>query len=130
MARAGLDMNRPLLVEPVPRPRSPKNSPGPATASVLTVGPDTIIVTALKPAEDGDGLVVRLYTVAEEDTVAQLRFGADVLSAQECDLLEHPMGTGRWPNEPGAMSRIAVDGRTVRLPLRPGEVVTIRVKLR
>jgi len=127
--RAGLDMNRPLLVEPVTGRRSPRTTLGTGSRSMLTVSPETVITTALKPAEGG-GLVVRLYSAAEDDTVAQLEFGAEIASAQECDLLENPIGTGRWPDEPGATSRIALDGRSVRLPLRPGEVVTIRVRLR
>lgn len=93
----------------------------PATAEVpssfLTTPTDHIVVETVKCAEDGDGLIVRLYEVHNQRGPASLVFGQPVTRAIEVDLLERAVGP------------VAVEGHTVRFDVRPFEVKTLRVWL-
>ena len=85
----------------------------PATASFLEAGPDNILLTVCKQAEEGEALIVRGYESAGRPTLATLRmpalglvhpvhFGAHALKSwriipgsppriEEVDLLERPL---------------------------------------
>ena len=45
----------------------------PPAGSFVTVEPDTVVVSAVKAAETGDGLIVRVYNVGEESVEGRLR---------------------------------------------------------
>lgn len=51
-----------------------------AGASLLSVGPEGLIVSALKPAEDGDGLVLRLLNPTDQPVTATVAVGLDVVA--------------------------------------------------
>ena len=63
-ARFGLETTRPLIVAPA---RGAKPA-----ASRLCVEPAGVLVTALKPSDDGRAIIVRLYGATGKDTVAKL----------------------------------------------------------
>lgn len=84
-----------------------------ALALVATDRPNAVIET-VKQAEDGNGLIVRLYEGEGTRGPVRLRFGFDVASAHRCNLLEDIDGD------------LAVDGDTVLLDLKPYEIVTVR----
>lgn len=96
------------------RSPSPDGSAGPELG--LSLDPVEAVLSALKTAEDGAGVVVRVFNSAAEAVTATLapRFG--VTSADWCDLEEIP---GR-PLEVAA-------GGTVSLPLQPGQIATVRL---
>lgn len=76
-----------------------------------------IVVETVKPAEDGDGLIVRLYEAHNQRGHATLTFATPLLAAQECNLLEE------------ALYHVATDGNKLAFQVRPFEIKTFRVHL-
>ncbi|MFL5664134.1 MAG: alpha-mannosidase, partial [Ktedonobacteraceae bacterium] len=76
-----------------------------------------VIVETVKPAEDGDGLIVRLYEAHNQRGRATLTFVMPLLSAQECNLLEEPLND------------LPCQGKTLAFEVRPFEIKTFRVIL-
>ena len=48
---------------------------------LLAVEPRAVVLTALKPAEDGEGMVLRLLNPTDTSMTARVRFGLPVASA-------------------------------------------------
>ena len=84
------------------------------------VSPDNpaIAVEALKRAESGDALIVRLWERSGGRQQSTIRFAAEIAAVAETDLLE---------NETGALG---MDGQAVRLDFTPFEIKTLRLTLR
>jgi len=78
-----------------------------------------VALGALKPAEDGNGVILRIYEPHGARGTAVLQFGEAVQRAERVNLLEEPVG--------GAEGSLRVDGSTIELWLRPFEVATLRV---
>jgi alpha-mannosidase len=114
VVRRAYELNAPLIA--VPLPQRP-DSDAPRQNSFLSVAGDHVVVETIKLADDGDGLIVRLYEAHNQRGQASLRFGRAVASAEETDLLERSRGP------------LAVDGDTVQVAVRPFEVKTLRVRL-
>jgi alpha-mannosidase len=76
-----------------------------------------IIIETVKPAEDGDGLVVRLYEAHNQRGRGTLTFATAILFAQECNLLEEPV------------SAVSFQGNTLPFQVRPFEIKTFRIHL-
>jgi len=76
-----------------------------------------IVVETVKPAEDGDGLIVRLYEAHNQRGRGTLTFATPILSAQECNLLEEPIND------------ISYQGNTLLFQVRPFEIKTFRIRL-
>jgi len=62
----------------------------PADHSFLEMEKNEVIVTALKPAADGAGGVIRLWNPDAEEIEETLRFGVPIASAALCNLNEEP----------------------------------------
>jgi alpha-mannosidase len=91
----------------------------PPSGSVVDV--DGAAVSVVKTADDGDGLVVRLYEARGAHGTASLRLGnTAVEEAIRCDALERT-AAGTTPIEP------ATDG-SIPLLLRPFELVSLRIR--
>ena len=104
-------LNSPLLVAPA--------ATDPADGAMLHAEGVPLALGALKPAEDGPGLILRVYEPHGARGVATLRFTEPVRAAVRVNLLEEPTG--------GAVE--VVDGHAVRFAVRPFEVVTVRVEM-
>ena len=89
----------------------------PATASLLTARPDSLVITAVKVPEDGDGLIARVCNYTGHAVEAELEFGWPIRRAERVNLAEEPLG-------PLAVA----DGGRVRFPCGPWEVATIRLR--
>jgi alpha-mannosidase len=85
--------------------------------SLLSTPTEHIVVETVKTAQDGDGLIVRLYEAHNERGPASLVFGQPVASAVEVDLLEREIGP------------VSVVENRVDFNVRPFEVKTFRVRL-
>jgi alpha-mannosidase len=83
----------------------------------LTVAGEHVVVETIKVADDGDGLIVRLYEAHNQRGRVALRFPRLLKSAAETNLLEHEIGPVDW------------EGQTIQLDVRPFEVKTIRIRL-
>jgi len=88
-----------------------------SNVSFVSTPTDHIVVETLKVADDGKGLIIRLYEAHNQRGPASLRFGRPVASAVETDLLEREIGAA------------TVDGNEVRFQVRPFEIKTLRVQL-
>jgi alpha-mannosidase len=88
----------------------------PAVFGLLEAEGVELALGALKPAEDGRGEILRLYEPHGARGKCTLRFASSPESVQRTNLLEEPEGT------------VEVSDGTVRLAVRPFEVVTLRIE--
>jgi alpha-mannosidase len=88
----------------------------PAQHSFAAVGPDDVVLTAVKKAEDANGLIFRVYEWAGKDATAEFHVPPGATSATVTNLMETPQG-----------SPLQIAGDTVRVPIHPFEILTIRV---
>jgi alpha-mannosidase len=85
--------------------------------SLVSVSSPNVIIETVKRAEDGDGLIVRLYESQRKRGQVRVKFGSEVESAWVTNLLEE--------NE----SALRVDQDSIILNLKPYQIMTMRVKL-
>ncbi|MDR1766521.1 MAG: glycosyl hydrolase-related protein [Lachnospiraceae bacterium] len=90
---------------------------GSASMSFVRISAGNIYLEAVKPAYDGDGVVLRLYEFENRRTRGTLSVIRDVVGAWECDLLENNLRELPW------------DGKDIRVEFRPYEVKTVRVQV-
>jgi alpha-mannosidase len=88
-----------------------------AARPFVAVDAPNVVIETVKQAEDGRGLVVRLYESQRRRGEVTLRAGFPVARAWRTNLLEE------------AAFELPVDGDRVRLPIRPYEIATIRLEL-
>jgi len=72
-------------------------------------------VETIKRAEDGNGLIVRLYESQRKRGRARLHLGFELGSAWRSNLLEENQ------------TELTPDGNTLTLSVRPYEIVTLRL---
>ncbi|HEY9012867.1 MAG TPA: glycosyl hydrolase-related protein, partial [Devosia sp.] len=94
---------------------SKKGSPGDARVSFASVDNDCVTIETLKGAEDGKGLILRIFEHANRRASTKLTFGPKIKSVTRVNLMEEG-------NEP-----MTLDGNAVTLQLRPFEITTLRV---
>ena len=82
----------------------------------LEITPQNVVMSALKPGPDGTA-VLRIYEAAGQKTVAKIRLSAEVVAAEEVNLME----------DPG--SKLSVADNSLQLELRPFEIKTIKLQL-
>ena len=104
-------LNDPLLA--VPLADSPPDRPRPF--SFLSVDQPNVVIETVKQAEDGDGIIVRLYECRRQRGEFTLTAGFPIAQAWRTNLLEENQ-------EP-----LPVDGDRVRLFIKPYQVVTLRL---
>lgn len=86
----------------------------PKEFSLVSCSSDSVIVDTVKRADDGSGVVVRLFESKNARTSVTLEAGFDFTEVALCDMLE---------NEEKKLSH---DGRKVALDVKPFEIVTIK----
>jgi len=86
--------------------------------SMVSVSAPNVIIETVKRAEDGDGIIIRLYESQRKRGPVQVKFGFAVKSAWETNLLEE--------NE----SELSLENDSIELSLRPYQIMTLRVKFR
>jgi alpha-mannosidase len=111
--RHGYDFNYQLTAEQV----APHPGPWASSGSLISMAGDgTLVLTAVKRAEDSDRLVLRLYEWGGASGTATVRFSVPILGASETDLMER--ATGR---------PLAVSGDNVAVPFAPFAITTLAV---
>ncbi len=89
----------------------------PVRASMLEVQPASFVVSAIKPSEDGKGIIVRGYSIADETTRVSLKPLMKFETAVRSMLDETPI------------RKIAIrDDGSVCFSAKPREIVTVRLK--
>jgi alpha-mannosidase len=90
LTRLGAALNHPLLAVAA----NLQTGPQPTTKSFVRVLTDDVVLSGLKPAEDGNGLIARLVNYAGEARVAEIELHPDLLAgrttATNVDLIERP----------------------------------------
>ena len=88
----------------------------PAEHSFAGVDGNHVVLTALKKADDGHGLIARFYEWAGEGGDVTLRVPDGVKSAEVVNLMEQP-----------ASQPLTVNGNQVRVPVTPYMIQTVRL---
>ena len=83
------------------------------------VSGDGVIVEALKQAEDGDGLILRVYEAHGGRGPATVRLPFRVASAETVDLLERP-----WDDD----GPVALDDGALAFDVLPFQIRSFRVR--
>jgi alpha-mannosidase len=88
----------------------------PPSHSFASVSPENVVLTAVKKAEDANGLIFRVYEWAGKETTAEFHVPPGATSATVTNLMETPEG-----------APLTVTGDVVKAPIHPYEILTIRV---
>lgn len=87
--------------------------------SFISTDKDNIIIETVKPAENGDGMIVRLYDCENSLTKVTLTFAEGMLeSVEECNLMEEKEAD------------IEACGNSFTVSVKPYEIKTYRVRLK
>ncbi len=87
----------------------------PKEFSFVEINRKNIVIEVVKMAEDGDGVILRMYEAFNRRTDAVLYFFRPILSAAECDMLE---------NEE---KRLSAEDRRIQVSFRPYEIKTLKI---
>ncbi|UVI27583.1 alpha-mannosidase [Paenibacillus spongiae] len=113
--KRGYELNVPLRTVPI------KPSDGtaalPALQSCLQISHPNVMVEAVKQAEDGDDVIIRLYETAGAHAKTRLHTGFDLNEAWLTDLMEETIGP------------LAHSDGSVELSFTPFEIQTVRLRL-
>ena len=88
----------------------------PAEHSFVSTPNENIIVSAMKKAEDDNGLVLRFYEWAGRDGSVQLQLPPGAAAASETDMMEKPIGS------------VSLEKNEVQVPVKPYEIKTIKIE--
>lgn len=88
----------------------------PAEHSFASVTPENVVLTAVKKAEDANGLIFRVYEWAGKASTVEFHVPKGAKSATVTNLMEAPEG-----------GPLAVVGGVVKAPIKPYEILTVRV---
>lgn len=102
-------LNQPALVEQ-------GGIPG-QSFSLASVDAPNVVVETIKQAEDGDGVIVRMYESENALTPVELRWGRPFTEAVSCNCLEEADG-----------SAVEVADGKIRFTIKPYEIKTIRIR--
>jgi alpha-mannosidase len=89
----------------------------PATHSFASVAPENVVLTAVKKAEDANGLIFRAFEWAGKDATMELHVPPGATSATVTNMMEKPEG-----------SPLTVSGDVVKVPIHPYEILTVQVE--
>ena len=83
--------------------------------SFASVDKDNVILETVKAAEDGNGIILRLYESENAKTNVCLTVNRDFQKAYICNLLEE------------TEAEAAVSANCIQIPVKPYEIVTVRI---
>jgi alpha-mannosidase len=84
--------------------------------STVSCGNNNVVIETVKKAEDGDGIIVRMYESFGKRCEAKLTFGFEVESVALCDLLENEIRS------------VNVKNGKVKVPIGNFEIITLKVR--
>ncbi|HEY1901890.1 MAG TPA: glycoside hydrolase family 38 C-terminal domain-containing protein [Terracidiphilus sp.] len=88
----------------------------PAQFAYVTVKPENVVLTALKKAEDSNGLIFRVYEWAGKSSDVEFHVPKGATGATLTNLMEKPEG-----------ETLKIVDDTVTAPIHPYEILTVRV---
>lgn len=102
-------LNQPLRAE------SNAREDGPESASFASVAASNVVIETIKRAEDGEGVILRMYESENSYTKTKVTVNTGFTKAYVCNLLEE------------TETEAPVNGREVSVVLKPYEVVTLKL---
>jgi alpha-mannosidase len=113
----GEDFNIPVYAaEPPSLALVKTHAKRPEEVSFFSIDAPGVILSGVKPAEEGTELIVRLAEVEGKATTVNLKLPVDVSSAHRLNLVELPLASVAVPT---------IDGNTVQIKIRANEIVTL-----
>ena len=88
----------------------------PAMHSFVSVQPQNVVLTAVKKAEDANGLIFRVYEWAGKDSTVEFHVPPGARGATVTNMMENAEG-----------SALTVSGDIVKASIHPYEILTVRV---
>ena len=110
---AAYALNDPLIA--VSGVAAPIDATIPALISLVFADESNIIVETVKRAEDGNGIIVRLYESQRKRGEITLRCGFSVAEAARVNIMEE------------TQTALTIDGNEVKLAVHPFEIATVRI---
>ncbi len=105
--REGLSLNAPALIF---AGKAAENS-----CSALNISEKSVLSGAIKPAEDGNGVILRLYENHGQALGTSVDLGLPFTRVFLCDMLENPL------------QELQAENGSIRLQFRPYEIKTVRL---
>ncbi|HID91036.1 TPA: hypothetical protein EYP44_03645, partial [Candidatus Bathyarchaeota archaeon] len=97
--------------------REPSGGAGKAGShSFIRAEPENVVLTVVKRAEGSDDVILRFYEINGRVADAVISFDVEPVAVCEVNLIEEEI------------SRLAVQGNFVRIPVRPHEIKTLKVR--
>ena len=93
----------------------------PDEMSFLSLEAPGVIFSGMKKSEDGNELIIRLAETEGKETPVIIHLPVNAVSARRLNLIEMPLQNATGPE---------VNGKTVRVKIRPHEIVTIGISVR
>jgi alpha-mannosidase len=88
----------------------------PATFYAVKAESEKLVIDTVKPAEDGQGTVIRMYDGKKTRGVENVVLGIKANTAYLCDMLENEL------------EELEIEEGKIRVPFKPFEIITIKVK--
>jgi len=114
--KQGYEFNYDLIALQIPRANKYR-----LKRSFLKIEPDNVVLTALKRAEDGDGIIVRFYEATGVETKATITFFKKLKEVEVVNMIEE--------KDEEFDKEVKVEGNTIITELNPFEVVTLRLRV-
>ncbi len=89
----------------------------PESQPVLSIEPAALLLSGLKPAEDGDGMVLRVLNPTDATLEAEIRLGFAIASASPVQLDETPI------SQP-----LPIEDNRLRFPVPPHSLRSLRIR--
>ena len=89
----------------------------PDSFSLISSNDENVVIETVKKAEDGDGIIVRMYESFNKRTETVLNTGFDFKSVTICDLLENNV------------KKVRTRQRQIPLTIKPFEIVTLKIRV-
>jgi alpha-mannosidase len=112
VAAAAFAFNSPLIVAPA--------AVAAGSGSLMTATGTTLQIGSVKRAEDGDGVIIRVFESHGARGTASLHFERPVAGVEAVNLLEEP--------DPESVTDLAQDGQAVTFSVRPFQVLSLRLR--
>ncbi len=111
--QAAEDFNMPLrIVEGVANVDRPESTP---QSALLAVSTDGIAVEAVKAAEDGSGVIIRLWETTGRHRATEINLASEFTAVAVVDLLEE------------TVDKLALERGTLRLSFKPFEIISLKL---
>jgi alpha-mannosidase len=114
VSRHAAELNTPLIVKSVASDKGTR----PCEFALFQCDNEAVVVETLKPAEDGNGVILRCYESHGSRGRVTLTFTKDWTHVSEVNLLEDPSDNG---------TDLKHEGSDVQFNIRPFQIVTLRM---